>query len=121
MDIQKVSLSEKFDQIRDYWNPRIAGELNGQMVKLAKVSGEFIWHKHEAEDEMFLVIEGEMEIQLPDKKIYLKAGEFVIIPRGVEHKPVAKTEVKILLFEPATTVNTGATQSKLTKTRLEKI
>jgi mannose-6-phosphate isomerase-like protein (cupin superfamily) len=121
MNIQKVSLSEKFDQFQDYWNPRVAGELNGQMVKLAKLMGDFVWHKHDAEDEMFLVIEGELEIQLRDKNIYLKTGEFVIIPRGVEHRPVAEAEVKIMLFEPGTTINTGNTQSGLTKTRLEKI
>ena len=121
MNIQKVSLSEKFDQFQDYWNPRIAGELNGQMVKLAKLMGDFVWHKHDVEDEMFLVIDGELEIQLRDKSIYLKAGEFVIIPRGVEHRPRAKAEVKIMLFEPGTTINTGNTSSGFTKTQLEKI
>ncbi len=121
MNIQKVSLSEKFDQIQDYWNPRIAGELNGQMVKLVKLSGEFIWHKHEEEDEMFLVIEGELEIQLRDKVLNLIEGEFVIIPRGVEHRPIAKKEVKIMLFEPASTINTGNTRSGFTRDRLEKI
>ena len=89
MKIEKVSISEKLSQFSDYWNPRIVGELNNQQVKLTKVSGEFIWHKHDDEDEMFLLIDGKLKIELRDKTIILDKGEFVIIPKGVEHRPVA--------------------------------
>ena len=105
--IEKVNFGNSFAYISDYWSPKIAGELNGQHVKLAKLKGEFVWHKHDQEDELFLVISGELIIELRDKKLVLKEGEMVIIPKGVEHKPVAENEVEILLFEPISTVNTN--------------
>ena len=107
MEPKKVILSEKFNAFEDYWNPRIVGELNGQQVKVAKFRGEFVWHKHENEDEMFLVIEGTLLIELADKTLEVNPGEFAIIPRGTLHRPKAIEEVRVLLFEPATTLNTG--------------
>jgi mannose-6-phosphate isomerase-like protein (cupin superfamily) len=119
--IEKINIAEKLNQFRDYWNPRIAGELNGQHIKLAKFKGEFVWHHHENEDEMFLVIEGAFKMEMRDKTIDLKAGEFIIIPKGVEHRPVAEHEVSIMLFEPAETLNTGNVKDELTKEHLQKI
>ena len=119
--MEKINLLEKFDLINDYWNPRIAGELNGQQVKLAKLKGEFVWHHHEYEDELFLVIKGCFDMELRDKTITLHEGEFLIVPRGVEHKPVAKEEVWILLFEPASTLNTGNVINERIKSTLEEI
>ncbi len=122
MKIQKVNLQEKFDSFKDHWNPRIAGELNGQMVKLAKASGEFVWHKHAREDELFLVLKGHLRIKLREGDIDLHPGEFVIIPHGVEHCPIAMDEVEMLLFEPGTTLNTGdQRESDLTQKDLSKI
>lgn len=129
--MEKVNLAEKLSTFRDHFNPRVAGELNGQQVKLVKFKGEFIWHHHDNEDELFYVVKGSFDMHLrskglrtpsEDKVITVNAGEFLIMPRGVEHKPVAKEEVEIMLFEPATTVNTGnITDSDLTKTELKKI
>ncbi|HEY0732052.1 MAG TPA: cupin domain-containing protein [Chitinophagaceae bacterium] len=121
LDMNKVNLQEKFGIINDYWNPRVAGELNGQQVKLAKLKGEFVWHHHEHEDELFLVVKGTFDMELRDKTITLHEGEFLIVPRGVEHKPVAKEEVWILLFEPASTLNTGNVINERTKSTLEEI
>lgn len=119
--INKISLAEKFKQIPDFWNPRIAGELNGQQVKLAKFKGEFDWHHHDDEDEFFLVISGSFEMHLRDKVITLNPGECIVIPRGVEHKPVAPVEAEVLLFEPASTINTGNLEnSERTRTDLER-
>lgn len=118
MKISKVSISDKLSLFNDYWNPRIVGELNGQHVKLVKAQGVFDWHKHDNEDEMFLVIKGEFEMELRDEKIRIKEGEFIIIPKGVEHRPVVTEEVHVMLFEPASTVNTGDNQdSALTQKR----
>jgi len=105
--MQKVNLAEKFSQFDDYWNPRIAGELNSQYVKLVKFKGEFVWHHHEDEDEMFLVVKGRFRMEYRDRDEWIEEGEFVIVPKGVEHRPVADEEVQVLLFEPATTLNTG--------------
>ena len=105
--MQSVNLQEKFDLIDQYWSPRIAGELNGQYVKLAKLKEQFLWHLHEEEDELFLVVKGRLTILLRGEDVTLEAGEFLIVPRGVEHKPVAEEEAHVLLFEPKTTVNTG--------------
>ncbi|AKD02060.1 cupin domain-containing protein [Pontibacter korlensis] len=117
---QKVNLAEKFSQFSDYWSPRIVGELNGQQVKLAKFMGPFEWHHHQHEDEFFLVVKGEFEMHLRDKVVVLQPGEFMIVPRGVEHRPVANQEAEVLMFEPASTVNTGNLRdSKRTKTNLE--
>lgn len=121
MKTDKVKLTEKFGLIRDSWKPHIAGRLNGQLVKLAKFKGEFIWHKHEHEDEMFYVVEGETEILFKDRTVSLKKDEFIIVPRGIVHKPVAKKEAWVMLFEPEETVNTGDQNSALTQTDLQDI
>jgi mannose-6-phosphate isomerase-like protein (cupin superfamily) len=122
MEISKVSIQDKLGLFNDYYNPRIVGKLNEQHVKLVKLKGEFIWHKHDNEDEMFLVINGQLKMELRDKTITINEGEFIIIPKGVEHKPVAEAEVHIMLFEPASTLNTGeAEESELTRHILEEI
>ncbi|MBK9680703.1 MAG: cupin domain-containing protein [Saprospiraceae bacterium] len=119
--ISKVNLDQKLSLFSDYFNPRIVGELNNQHVKLVKFQGEFVWHKHDHEDELFLVIHGSFTMELRDQSIELYPGEMLVVPRGVEHRPVAEHEVSILLFEPATTLNTGDASSELTKVVLEKI
>ena len=119
--MEKVNLAEKFSQFNDHFNPRVAGELNGQQVKLVKFQGEFVWHHHDHEDELFLVVKGSFEMHLRDKIITTNAGEFLVVPRGVEHKPVAKEEVEILLFEPATTLNTGNVLNDLTVEKPDRI
>lgn len=105
--IDKVNLRDKLGRFHDHWSPRIVAELNGQQVKLAKLKGEFVWHDHKNEDELFLVVKGSLRIEFRDRAVTLGPGEMVVVPRGVEHKPVAEAEVEVLLFEPATTVNTG--------------
>lgn len=110
----KVNLAEKLALIREHWSPRIAGELNGQHVKLVKFRGEFVWHRHEAEDELFLVVAGRFRMEFRDREVWLEEGEFLIVPRGVEHRPVADEEVHVLLFEPAGTVNTGDARDERT-------
>lgn len=119
--MQKINIAEKLALFSDHWNPRIVGELNGQHVKLVKFQGEFVWHKHDDEDELFYVLDGEFDMEFRDKTVALKAGEFLIVPRGVEHRPVAAQEVAIMLFEPNTTLNTGDTKGELTRETLEKI
>jgi mannose-6-phosphate isomerase-like protein (cupin superfamily) len=119
--MEKINIDQKLSLFQDYWNPRIAGELNGQHVKLVKFKGEFVWHKHDHEDEMFLVIKGSFDMELRDKTIALNEGDFLIVPKGVEHKPVAAQEVSVMLFEPATTLNTGDQRGEMTKDNLEKI
>jgi len=119
--MNKVNLLEKFALFNEHWSPKIVGELNGQQVKLAKLHGEFVWHKHDEEDELFLVVKGSFNMEFRDKTIVLQEGEFLIVPRGVEHKPVAENEVWVLLFEPATTLNTGNVVDEKTKTTLETI
>lgn len=116
--MHKINLFEKLNKINDYWNPKIVGELNGQHIKLAKFIGEFIWHKHDNEDEMFLVIQGSFTLEFRDKKVELSENDFIIVPRGVEHKPVAAEEVSVLLFEPISTLNTGTIYNELTKENL---
>ncbi len=105
--MKKINLSEKFALIKKQWDPKIVGELNGQYIKLVKFAGAFTWHKHQNEDEMFLVVKGSFEMQLRDQSILLEEGEFLIVPRGIEHCPQAREEVYVLLFEPNTTRNTG--------------
>ncbi len=117
--MQKVNLAEKFAQFNSHWDPKIVGALNGQHVKLVKVQGEFLWHHHEEEDELFLVIEGQLTIKFRDKDVVLNEGEFLIIPKGVEHMPVAEEEAHILLFEPKATLNTGDKASEKTVSDLE--
>ena len=119
--MEKVNINEKLAQIRDHWNPRIVGELNGQHVKAVKLKGEFIWHHHDHEDELFLVTKGSLKMELRDKTVVINAGEFLIVPHGVEHRPVAEEEVELLLFEPASTVNTGNIQNERTRNVLEKL
>lgn len=119
--MEKVNIAEKLSLFNDYCNPRIIGELNGQHVKAVKLKGEFVWHSHENEDELFLVIKGKFNMELKDKTVEINEGEFFIVPHGVEHKPVAVEEVHILLFEPAATVNTGNVRNELTRTILQKI
>lgn len=121
MNIKKVNIKEKLTKFNDHWNPRIIGELNGQYIKAAKLKGDFIAHKHEYEDEMFLVIKGCLKIELKNEIIEVNEGEFVIIPKGQTHKPIADEEVEILLFEPKSTINTGNQENKLTRTDLEDI
>ncbi|MEP7064664.1 MAG: cupin domain-containing protein [Gemmatimonadota bacterium] len=105
--VTKVSLAEKFAAIDDRWNPRIVGQLNGQEVKLVKITGAFVWHHHDNEDELFLVHRGSFRMEFRDRSIELSAGDMLIVPRGVEHRPVADQEAEVMLFEPASTLNTG--------------
>ena len=119
--MHKVNIIEKLALFNEHWSPKIVGELNGQHVKLAKLKGEFVWHKHEEEDELFYVIDGILKIEFRDRAETIHAGEFIIVPKGVEHKPVAEEEVAVMLFEPASTLNTGDAESDLTKRNLEKI
>ena len=119
--MKKVNLLHKFSLFNDQWSPKIAGELNGQQVKLVKFQGEFVWHKHDNEDELFFVVKGSFTMELRDQNIELNEGEFLIIPKGVEHKPVAEKEAWIMLFEPATTLNTGDVIDEKTKMELERI
>jgi quercetin dioxygenase-like cupin family protein len=119
--MEKINLEKKLGSFTDHWNPRIIGELNGQYVKLGKFKGEFVWHSHELEDELFLVLKGSFRMELRDQTIELREGEIFIVPRGVEHRPVADEEVSVLLFEPVTTLNTGNVRTELTRENLEKI
>ena len=112
--VEVIDLGTKFGMFREYWHPRIVGELNDSYVKLAKFKGEFVWHQHENEDELFLVVEGTLVIKLRDRDLTLRPGQLVIIPRGVEHMPVAADEVHALLLEPKSTINTGDVQSERT-------
>jgi GrpB-like predicted nucleotidyltransferase (UPF0157 family)/mannose-6-phosphate isomerase-like protein (cupin superfamily) len=112
--IEKVDIREKLALFDDHWNPRIVGELNGQHVKLVKFQGEFVWHKHDSEDEMFLVVHGRFRMEYRDRHVWVEQGQFVIVPRGVEHRPVAEEEVHVLLFEPAGTLNTGDVRDERT-------
>lgn len=121
MSIEKINIESRLDLFNDYFNPRIVGELNGQHVKLVKFQGEFVWHKHDDEDELFYVLKGEFNMEFRDKTITVLENEFLIVPRGVEHRPVALHEVAIMLFEPATTLNTGDTKGELTREILERI
>lgn len=117
----KVNLEEKFELFKEHWSPKIVGDLNDSHVKLAKFKGEFVWHKHDNEDELFLVIKGNLLIKLRGYDVNLKEGEFVIIPKGVEHLPIAEEEVHVMLIEPKSTLNTGDTQGDLTVKNLDRI
>jgi len=112
--IRAVNLRDKLSLFDTFWDPKIVGELNGQHVKLVKFQGDFVWHHHEHEDELFLVVKGRFTMEFRDRQVPLEEGEFLIVPRGVEHRPVAKDQVHVLLFEPATTVNTGNVMSERT-------
>ena len=119
--MEKVNIQQKLSLFSDYRNPTIVGELSCQHVKLVKLKGEFIWHKHDNEDELFYVVKGSFRMEFRDKAIVVNENELLIVPRGVEHKPVADEEVSVMLFEPATTINTGDVESELTKRVLDKI
>jgi len=119
--MDKVNLRDKLAKFSEHWSPKVVGTLNGQHVRLAKLQGEFVWHSHDTEDELFLVLEGGFEMQFRDKTVMIEEGEFIIVPRGVEHCPKADHEVHVLLFEPAGTLNTGDTSSNRTVTTLEQI
>ena len=117
----KINISEKFTLIQSYWDPKIIGELNNQHVKLVKFKGEFDWHKHDNEDELFFVLNGNFKMQFREKTVTLNKNDMIIVPRGIEHCPKSKEEVHVMLFEPASTVNTGNVKSEKTKGNLEKI
>jgi mannose-6-phosphate isomerase-like protein (cupin superfamily) len=119
--MDKVNIAEKLALSSDHWNPRVVGHLNGQHVRLAKFQGEFVWHRHENEDEFFLVIQGSFDMQFRDRVVTIDEGEFIVVPRGVEHCPRAEEEVHVLLFEPAETLNTGGAESERTVRELEEI
>ena len=119
--LDRVDLAERLSRIREQWVPKVVGELNGQMVKLVRFQGEFVWHHHDHEDEMFLVVAGEFRMEMRDRNVDVKAGQFIIIPRGVEHRPVAEREAQVLLFEPASTLNTGNVRNERTLDRLERL
>jgi mannose-6-phosphate isomerase-like protein (cupin superfamily) len=119
--MEKVNVREKFERFNDYWNPKIAAGVNDSYIKLAKFKGEFVWHHHANEDELFFVIKGRLVIRLRDGEVRLSPGEFVVIPRGVEHLPIAEDEVHVILIEPKTTLNTGNLISERTTAELEKI
>lgn len=120
---ETINLASKLATFDSYWDPRIVAELNGQMVKLAKLKGEFIWHAHENEDEMFMVLDGQLTIEFrePPYSRTLEAGDIIVVPKGIEHRPVAREEVHVLLFEPASTINTGTIVNERTKKNLNRI
>lgn len=119
--MDKVNIRQKLDLFTDHWSPKIVGELNGQQVKLVKFQGEFVWHKHDNEDELFYVLKGNFKMEFRDRIVELNENEFLVVPRGVEHRPVAKEEVAVMLFEPATTLNTGNVRNEFTKSELATI
>lgn len=119
--MDKVNLATAFARISEHWSPRIVGELNGQHVKLARFRGSFVWHRHDAEDELFLVIKGRFRMEFRDRVVEVDEGEFLIVPRGVEHRPVADDEVEVMLFEPASTVNTGNVRDERTTLSVDRL
>jgi mannose-6-phosphate isomerase-like protein (cupin superfamily) len=119
--VEAINLKEKFASISEHWSPHIAAELNGQHVKLAKIHGEFVWHHHEHEDELFFVVDGVLRMEFRDRTVELRPGEMLVVPRGVEHRPVAEVETQIVLFEPAGTLNTGNVANERTKRDLRRV
>jgi mannose-6-phosphate isomerase-like protein (cupin superfamily) len=119
--MNKVNIAEKLACFHEQWQPKIVGELNGQQVKLVKFQGPFVWHHHEQEDELFLVAKGRFRMEFRDRQVWLEEGEFLIVPHGVEHRPVADEEAHVLLFEPASTLNTGNVVNDLTLPELERL
>jgi len=117
--MNKINLSEKFELFSEYWSPKVVGELNGQQVKLVKFKGPFVWHHHEAEDELFYVVKGSFDMEFRDRTVTINEGEFIIVPKGIEHRPNAPEEVQVLLFEPASTLNTGNTENERTLKNLQ--
>jgi mannose-6-phosphate isomerase-like protein (cupin superfamily) len=121
MSPDKVNVGEKFSLFEETWSPKIVGELNGQHVKLVRLLGEFVWHHHDDEDELFFVVKGRFRMDYRDRSEWVEAGEFVVVPRGVEHRPVAEEEAQVMLFEPASTVNTGNVDGEMTVAELDRI
>ena len=119
--VEKVNISEKLALFDEIWSSKIVGELNGQHVRLVKFLGEFVWHHHDDEDEMFLVIDGRFRMEFRDREVWIEEGEFIVVSRGVEHRPVAEEEVIVMLFEPASTLNTGNVSDEMTVTELDRI
>lgn len=119
--MEKVNLQEKLGQIHDHWNPRIIGELNDSYVKAVKLKGEFIWHHHEREDELFLVVAGQLRMRFRDREVTIGPGEFIVVPKGVEHLPVAEAECSVILLEPKSTLNTGNVRSERTRETLSRL
>ena len=119
--MDKINIKDKLSLFSEYWSPKIVGELNGQYVKLCKLKGEFVWHKHDNEDEMFFVIDGILKVEFRDKTISIDKNEFIIIPKGIEHKPIADKEVSLMVFEPISTLNTGDTEGDFTIEELDRI
>jgi mannose-6-phosphate isomerase-like protein (cupin superfamily) len=117
--MHRISIASAFDRIKDHWAPVILAELNGQQLKAVKFKGEFVWHHHEQEDELFLVVKGRFRMEFRDHAVELSEGDMIVIPRGVEHRPVADEEVQVLLFEPAGTLNTGTVRNEMTKEALD--
>jgi mannose-6-phosphate isomerase-like protein (cupin superfamily) len=121
MGMSKVNIAEKFSHIKEYWKPHIAAELNGQQLKLSKLKGEFVFHHHDHEDELFLVVKGRFRMEFLDHQVWVEEGEFIVVPRGVEHKPAAEEECWLMLFEPAGTLNTGNVVNERTHRELERV
>ena len=119
--VEKVKIAEKLSLFDERWSPKVVGELNGQHIKLVKLLGEFVWHHHDEEDEMFLVIDGQFRMEFRDREVWIEEGEFIVVPRGVEHRPVAEEEASVMLFEPASTLNTGNVRDGMTVTELDRI
>jgi mannose-6-phosphate isomerase-like protein (cupin superfamily) len=119
--MEKVNLAQKLSTFDEHWSPKVVADLNGQQVKLVKVKGEFVWHHHDDEDELFLILSGRLKMELRDRDVWLEEGEFLVVPRGVEHRPVAEEEVHLLLFEPASTLNTGNVRNERTVERPQRV
>ncbi len=118
---EKVNVARKLSLFDEHWSPKVVGELNGQHIKLVKLLGEFVWHHHDDEDELFLVVDGRFRMEFRDREVWLEEGEFIVVPRGVEHRPVAEEEACVLLFEPASTLNTGNVKGEMTVAELDRI
>lgn len=123
--MNKIKLSDKLALFDDYWNPRVVSELNGQLIKLVKFKGPFTWHHHENEDELFMTIKGRFRMEFregdQERAVWIDEGELIVVPRGIEHRPVADEEAEVMLFEPASTLNTGNVKNQLTRPKLEQI
>ena len=119
--MEKINIAQKFSLFQEHWSPKIVAELNGQLVKMVKFKGEFVWHHHEVEDELFLVVKGKLVMHFRDRSVPVEEGEFIVVPAGVEHKPVADEEVHVILFEPKSTLNTGNVRNERTLDELETV
>jgi mannose-6-phosphate isomerase-like protein (cupin superfamily) len=117
--MEKINLADKFSLFKEQWSPKVVGELNGQMVKLVKFQGPFVWHHHDHEDELFFVVRGSFDMEFENETVPIRQGEFIIVPRGIEHRPNAKDECEVMLFEPGTTLNTGNVENERTLTKLQ--